>query len=553
MAWHILRKDLRLLWPLAALVAAIHVLAAALEVWLGRFLEPRQILSLARVLPILSFLGIVVLAVVLVQQDPLPGDRQDWLVRPIRRRDMVAGKLLFMLLMVIAPLLLADFAQGMADGFPLAVALGAAASRSAWVFCFLALPGLALGAATRDLTQALALAFGIMVVWIGAQFVLVMVLGAHASFAGLGATWMVATAWVAVAVLATATVLSLQYLGRKTVPSRVVIGVAVVLSELSIFLPWRLVLAAEGLLSSDPNASVRVAVAFDPQAGPFQVKAGGAAPSARILSPNPLLGGGPQATPAELLLPLRVDGLAAGELLFLDGADIRVEDTGSPDTGAAVYGGGANGIRATRYEGRASLSIDGVASIPDTQIAIRRPAGDNGPAHAYEPIFIPRSAFAKLRDRPVTLVLRYSLTLLRAVPAVSMPAEGGNENLPGIGWCATRVDGDGDGVELGCIRTAYPLSCVSFRLQETSGALRNPAISHCSPDYAPVPIDNWYTALDNFGVELPFFDRSGLAHYPIDGSALGHSRIVAVRYVPVAHFSRRLQIAGISLGAWQAQ
>jgi hypothetical protein len=548
MAWHILRKDLRLLWPLALLVAAVHLLSATLDVWLGRFLEPRQILGLARGLPILSFLGVVVLTVVLVQQDPVPGDRQDWLMRPIRRRSMVGGKLLFILLIIIAPLLLSDFAQGLADGFPLAVAFGAASSRSVWVLCFLALPALALGSVTRDLTQALALVFAVLVVWIGAHFMLVMGLGAHAPLAGLGASWMVAASWAAIAVIATATVILLQYLRRQTLSSRMVIAVAVVFGELSLFFPLRMVLAVEGRLSSDLHAAAPVALAFDPQAGPFRAKADGAVPLPRMANPNPLLfSGAPRARPAELLLPIRADGLRPGDVLFLDRADVRVV----AGAGAALYGGGANGLSATLYEGRANLSIDGVASIADTQMEIRQ--GDRGPPHAYEPVFIPQSAFARLGARPVTLELRYSLTLLRAVPAVSIPAAGGDARLPGIGWCATRVDGDGDAIELGCIRTASPLSCVSFRLQETSGPLRNPEISRCIPDYAPLPVDNWYTALDSFGVELPFFDRSGLARYPVDGSVVGRSRIVAVRYRPVAHFSRRLEIAGIRLGTWQVQ
>lgn len=548
MAWHILRKDLRLLWPLAVLIAAIHLLSATLDVWLGRFLEPRQILALARGLPILSFLGVVILTIVVVQQDPIPGDRQDWLTRPIRRRSLVAGKLLFILLLVIAPLFLSDFVQGLADGFPLAVAFGAAVSRSVSVSCFLALPALALGAVTRDLTQALALVFAFLVVWIGAHFVLVVGLGAHVPLAGLGASWMVAASWAVIAVIATATVVLLQYMRRQTLSSRVVIAVAVICGELSLFLPLRMVMAVEGRLSSDLAAATPVALAFDPQAGPFRVQAGGAAHIARMANPNPLLfAGAPRARPAELLLPVRADGLQPGDVLFVDRADIRVVG----GTGASLYGGAANGQRTTLYEGRANLSIDGVASIADTQMEIHQ--GDRGPPHAYEPVFIPQSDFARLGDRPLTLELRYSLTLLRPVPAVSIPAADGDARLPGIGWCATRVDGDGDAIELGCIRTARPLSCVSFRLEETAGPLRNPEISRCIPDYAPLPVDNWYTALDSFGVELPFLDRSGLARYPIDGSALGRSRIVAVRYEPVAHFSRRLEIAGVRLGTWQVQ
>ena len=361
---------------------------------------------------------------------------------------------------------------------------------------------------------------------------------------------MVAASWAAIAVIATATVLLLQYAGRQTLPSRMVIAGAVVLGELSLFFPLRMVLAVEGRLSGERNAAAPVALAFDPQSGPFRVRAGGAAPLPRMANPNSLLFAGvPQARPAELLLPVRVAGLIPGDVLFLDRADVRV--VGGVD--ASRDRGGANGLGATLYDGRANLSIDGIASIADTQMEIRRGAADRGLAHAYERIFIPQSAFARLADRPVTLMLRYSLTLLRAVPAVSIPAAGGDARLPGIGWCATRVDGDGDAVELGCIRTAYPLSCVSFQLQESSAPKRNPEISRCIPDYAPLPVDNWYTALDSFGVELPFFDRSGLARYPIDGSALGRSRITAVRYRPIAHFSRRLVTAGIRLGTWQVQ
>lgn len=549
MVWHMLRKDLRLLWPLALLVAAIHLLAAALAVWLGRFLEPREILALAHGLPILSFLGMVVLTVTLVQQDPLPGDRQDWLVRPIRRSTLVGSKLLFIVLIVIGPLWLADFAEGLADGFPLAGALGAAVSRSTWVFCLLTLPALAFGAVTRDLTQALALAFAILIAWMAAHFLLVVVLGMHVSVAGMGASWMLAACWVAIAVIATAAVALLQFRARRTLSARVIIGAAVVLAELSFFLPWRVVLAVEGGLSSDRGAAARVAVAFAPRAGPFRVATNGAVALPRLANPNSLFfAGAPRARPAELLLPLRVSGLMPGDILFLDRADVRIAESGG-----SRYGGAANGMDAALYEGRANLSVDGVASIADTQMEIPGADGDSGSPHAYEPIFIPQSVFARLEHRPVTLSVRYSLTLLRADPAVAIPADGGDARLPGIGWCGTRIDGDGDAVVLGCIRSAHPLSCVSFRLEETSGALRNPAISHCSPDYAPLPIDNWYTALDNFGVELPFFDRSGLTRYPIDGSALARSSIEAVRYRPVAHFSRRLQIAGIRLDTWQAQ
>lgn len=109
----------------------------------------------------------------------------------------------------------------------------------------------------------------------------------------MGASWMQAACWVAIALSATATVVLLQYRARRTLPSRVIIGMAVVLAELSFFLPWRVVLAVEGHLSSDLRASAPVAVAFEPQAGPYRVLADGAAPLPRLANPNPLFFSGP--------------------------------------------------------------------------------------------------------------------------------------------------------------------------------------------------------------------------------------------------------------------
>jgi len=104
MIWHIFKKDWRLMWPYAAGLAALHFASMAALLRIGRFraaplnwiqagsltaLEADHTANaLINVFPILSYLASCLLLVAIVQQDAIPGVRQDWLVRPIRRRDL---------------------------------------------------------------------------------------------------------------------------------------------------------------------------------------------------------------------------------------------------------------------------------------------------------------------------------------------------------------------------------------------------------------------------------------------------------------------------------
>jgi len=88
MAWHIFKKDMALLWPIVLLSAlaqvAMDVLASAMDASPQlAYLRPLTQLAVAGV-----FLAIVFTSALDVQQEPLPGTSQDWLVRPIRRRDL---------------------------------------------------------------------------------------------------------------------------------------------------------------------------------------------------------------------------------------------------------------------------------------------------------------------------------------------------------------------------------------------------------------------------------------------------------------------------------
>src|SRR5229473_473509 len=109
MIWHVFKKDWKLLWRMAAAVAFLHFILAAILFKLGRFGGDRPLRSLVETLFMFAFLGSAFLIAGAVHQDAIPGVRQDWLVRPVKRRDLLLAKLLSVLVMVQAPILAADF------------------------------------------------------------------------------------------------------------------------------------------------------------------------------------------------------------------------------------------------------------------------------------------------------------------------------------------------------------------------------------------------------------------------------------------------------------
>src|SRR5215471_14892587 len=131
MVWHIFKKDVRLLWPFVLGAAGIQFAQAAVRYTLDQVgaAEVQTLLMLLRLLQPASLLAAAFLIATAVHQDAVPGVRQDWLVRPVKRRDLLSAKLLFLLVMVHGPILLADMFETMAHGFSPGQALVSAITR----------------------------------------------------------------------------------------------------------------------------------------------------------------------------------------------------------------------------------------------------------------------------------------------------------------------------------------------------------------------------------------------------------------------------------------
>src|SRR5207237_4124677 len=133
-------------------VAALAVLQGLLA-W-GRF-AGGPFLNGFTLVPVSLFvlLAVATSITLVVHQDPIPGVRQDWLVRPIPRRDLFLAKLIFVVVLVQGPWWVTDLLQGLANGFSFGQSAAAATACAVWVLLTLTLPVLAFATLTATMTQ----------------------------------------------------------------------------------------------------------------------------------------------------------------------------------------------------------------------------------------------------------------------------------------------------------------------------------------------------------------------------------------------------------------
>jgi hypothetical protein len=524
MVWHIFKKDWKLLWHVALLVTGLLWTMATLIVLAWRWRNP-QLASVLQVLEPLAYLSIAFLVTLIIQQDPIPGVGQDWLVRPIKRRDLLLAKLLFVMLTAQVPILAGDVFQGMANGFAFPQSMAAALARNICVSLLLIWPLVALASFTRSLAET---TVGIVIVMMVGGGLQLLVSGLLRNGPGPGRmidpTAFTGVEWVgqwlrlALFLLAATLVLGLQYFRRKTIPTRWVAGFMLVILFLTELLPWRIAFAAQKRLSPIPGAAQAVSVVFDPGLGraqrPQGLDSNDFVDRIRALQGN-----------AIVLLPVHVTGLPDDSVLSADRTEIRL----------------------TTADGRV-LNLD---SRNDFRL-LQEGHGD-GEGRVHPEIRMKQGQYDQLKDQSVRLEIEYSLTLFRLLGAHALTAMGGDQQIPGIGRCTTTIDDEKDDVILRCTAPGKHTNCVTAFLENASSGRRNPRDVFCPVNYAPYPLSIDPDVMGGMGLGLPFRDLNGLAHYPVDGNQLPQSQVVLRNYQPVEHFTRRLVIAQIKLSEWEPQ
>jgi hypothetical protein len=519
MVLHILKKDWKLLWPLVVALGGLQALAALARFNAGHFLNFPSV-----PLALLQLLAAATVAVLVVHQDPVPGIRQDWLVRPIPRRDLLLAKVLFVILFVHGPWWIADLAQGLANGFPLRQSAAAATACSVWALLTLTLPALAFAALTATMTETFVAALGVVAIVLAFMIVPGLV-GATRPTALTGFAWVPSLLREAMLLVAAAGVLLVQYRWRRTWPARALFATTLVAGFCVPFLPWAATLRLEQLLAAESWADHDVAVAFAPVDGRFR-----ASPGQGLDDVVEKPGLGPADVAAEnqrrraegartVFLPIRVSGLAPGSRLLADRSDVTLSHRGR-----VVYRGIGNDL-----ELRAS----------------------NTDAAAHHGIRVPGAVYTRLQGEPVDLQVDYSFTLFRADATYALPAQDGDQRMPGVGWCVTKLDDAGTRVMVGCLQPGERPSCLTLVLEHTPTRQRNPEVSLCAPDYSPYPGHVLPDALTRFSGRLPFYDPSGLVRYPVGGPQLAASRVVVTNFQPASHFVRRVLIPAVRLQEWE--
>ncbi|MDB5975297.1 MAG: hypothetical protein JWR07_2057 [Nevskia sp.] len=542
MAWHIFRKDRRLLWPLAVAGAGGQVLVSWINHRSPPYVDQHGFMALAILLTLGIAVSISLLIVLMVQQDTIPGASQDWLVRPIRRGDLLLAKLLGVLLLVHAPFVVINTVRGLSYGLPLGQSLGAALHSTLELALVYSLPLMCVAALTRSVTEAVLSAVGLA---LGVTFARMAVLALFAasthvlhfshSADGTGVAWV----WVLLSrillLLVLAAVLARQYFRRDTQRSRVLFAGGLLLVALAPDLPWQPAFAIQRGLAAHPDAAQALVLAFDAESGALSPAQAAAIP----VDPQRLVRGAQKKKdkkPADqdtiaILLPLRLSGLPAGTVLHADRTTVRLV--------------GADG--STVYRGNGSTVYRGNGHLFD----VAAPVGGDTSARLRQGLPIPAKIFHAAADQPLRLEVDYALTLLRPRALPPLAALDGDRILPEAGHCATRIDDSGNAVEVNCIAVGQIPSCMSMVLEFKDGT-HNPEEFSCALNYQPAGLRVSVDPLDDFTTRLPFKDASGAVRYPIDQAQLPGAQVVISVYEPQAHFSRRIVVPQFHLRDWQA-
>jgi hypothetical protein len=523
MVRHTLKKDWRLLWPLVVAIAILQGLVALARFSAGRF--PNAFPSAPASLLVLLAAAIIVALV--AHQDPIPGVRQDWLVRPIARRDLFLAKLLFVVVLVQGPMFVTDLLQGLANGFSFGQSAGAAFACAVSVLLTLTVPVLAFAAVTASMTETLVTALGVLAIVI-AFLIIPGLIRAPVPTALTGLAWVPSAVREALLLIAAAGVLVLQYGWRRTAAARALFAAALVIGQFATFLPWRTAFRLNELVTASSGNDHSVAVAFAPSEGRFRPAPGQGLDD---VQEKPGMGAADVAAENQrrraegaitVFLPVRVSGLISDSRLLADRLQVRIIRR----DGRPAYQGAGNALelRATTTE-----------------------------ATVHQGIRVPGALYSRFKSELVDVQLDYSFTLFRTNATYALAAQDGDQRIPEIGWCATKVDEAGNAVLFRCLRPGERPSCLAIALEHPPTGQRNPEVSLCVPDYTPYPGHTLPDALSRFGGRLPFFDPSGLIRYPVGGPQVSASRVLVTAFQPTEHFVRRLAISAVRLQDWEPQ
>ncbi|HTQ98568.1 MAG TPA: hypothetical protein VMH83_01200 [Candidatus Acidoferrum sp.] len=524
MIWHICKKDLRLLWPYAAMLALLYAAKAALSVKIAFAPTPESLGAFAVVLPIIVIAGMVALIAAAFYQDGLFSSTLDWRIRPIPRRDLLLAKMLFVVLAVQAPVFVIDLAEGLVDGLPFTPSLINALSDGFYKLCLLSLPAAMLASMTDRplslLAAAIFVTFGLLV-----PYLVIPGFGAASSpLLQSGVAWLLFMLWALTSIVAAAVILPLQYFKRATVASFAVFMSAIAVVGATWYLPWEAGFAVQRVFASQPGLAAPVTVSYAPD-------------NARRLDrpsyPIPKVAESDK-SPIDVRLPLDIGGGPADSMLFTDHASVRLLDA----NGQIIATNDPKHARDTE----SSLYFQ----FPLTSFASNStfPAG-------YGPFLaIPPKLYLQYKQQPLRVEIDLSLSLLQQRSTVTMPALATGIHKEAGFACENHILEGTDTVRLNCLTASKLPSCSHATLSHSGLAEFNYSFPLCAPNYAPLGFTPTSQLINHVIGTIPFNGKHSHNGLLVDENKLADWNIVLQTYEAQDHFTRQLVIPEFKMGDW---
>jgi hypothetical protein len=508
MVWHIFKKDWKLMWRSAAAVVALQLAYAFIQLE-GEFGKGNPVLDeFHTMLMFLWLIAGMIWVVMLVHQDALPGTKQDWLTRPIRRTDVLVAKVMFAALVVQGSMVAGDLLQGLGSGFPLGQSLRAAMARAVIGFIAITIPALVIGALTQSIADAMILSavfgFGIFVFTIMA---IALGGGYEHQFDptnASGVEWIPNLLRFLMVLVGGAIVMLAQYRTRKTRRGRIVMAAILLLMLCSQAIPWKPVFALEKKLSTQPSVGNEIGLAWQPHT---------------VQTDNPISADRPEFgmvvgnhnpnDDVRLLLPVSVEGLPTDSVLKEDNAEMVLTDAG----------------------GKRLYAVDG------GPIEIRREGSQSAPIAYDQAVKVPAQVYQDNKDRSVQVETTYSMTLFKLSESYSMTV-GGDQLISASGHCESKINVAATAVEVRCMQMGKGPTCATVFLEDPRDGSHNRPITTCNPNYSPYVDRPIPDAVSHFRLVLPFRDPAGQMKYAVDVSKMDAAQIAIRVYEPADHFTR---------------
>jgi hypothetical protein len=386
---HIFRKDVRHLWPRIIPVLVLTGLRGWLECKASALL-----LSVA----ILWLLSWIYLGASVIHEERLPGHQQYWLTRPYHRRQLLLSKVLFLMVFAVLPHFLIATLSLYVNGVSPLRHVSLVISTTLVFAGGTSLVVAAVGSLTENLIQLL---WGLLVA--AGLGVLGVILAGGQDFGNSewgSVEWVRSSALGIVLVVATGSILVVQYWWRKTAVSLCILSGAIVIAAGVLFLgSWHEAWAIESQLSSRQLDRSSVRIAFDPTGR----RATGFAEGAYQMTSQE----------TGINLPVLVTGVPAGTQVISERIQVKIEAPGGRSWSSTWTPVGG---------------VIGTNPMEDTHV-IRR----DGPYWQY--VNVDRTFCRDVKDTPVHVRTTVALILLGQRETAPLATRGQTGHLPGDGFC----------------------------------------------------------------------------------------------------------------------